>query len=105
MAMSEATTHRAPPEAPPVTSVGMLGWMKENLFGSITNVILTLLSAGLIVLVLRKLITFVFVEADWRVVTQNMTLFATGLYPRPPVWRLEARQGHVAPLVAPSRLL
>ncbi len=105
MAMSEATTHRAPPEAPPVTSVGMLGWMKENLFGSVTNVILTLLSAGLIVLVLRKLITFIFVEADWRVVTQNLTLFAIGQYPRSQVWRVQASLGLVVALLVLSALL
>src|SRR5690606_14300111 len=98
MAASEVTTQRPPSEAPPVNSVGVMGWVRENLFSSISNTILTILSAALLYALLRRLITFVFFEADWRVITQNLVLFAIGQYPRLQAWRPAASLGLVVVL-------
>ncbi len=98
MAASEATTQRPASEAPPVNSIGVVGWARENLFNSISNTILTILSVGLLAVLLRRLITFVFFEADWRVVTQNLVLFAIGQYPRSQAWRPAASLGLVVVL-------
>ncbi len=79
----------APPpnEPPPLMSVGPIGWVRENLFNSISNAILTIVSAAIIVLLVRGLVLFVLFEADWTVVTANPELFAIGQYPREESWR------------------
>lgn len=51
--------------APPVTSVGILGWMRENLFSSVFNTILTLIGAYLIYLIVPPIIDFALFNAVW----------------------------------------
>lgn len=75
-------------EPPPVSTVGVLGWMKENLFSSVPNTILTVVSLLIVFWALRATIQFVFFDADWTVVTSNLTLYAIGQYPRPQAWRV-----------------
>lgn len=104
MATGEMTTHPVS-EAPPVTEIGVIGWIKENLFSSITNTVLTFLSLGLIYVTIRELIEFVFFQADWRVVSQNLVLFAIGQYPRPEAWRTIASLGVVVVLAVLSLIL
>lgn len=68
-------------------TIGPIGWARENLFNSVSNTILTLVSAALILILGRGLITFILLEADWTVVTANPVLFAIGQYPREEAWR------------------
>ncbi len=75
---------------PPRTSVGILGWLKENLFSTWYNTLLTFGSLGLIYVVLRGLLTWALTKARWDVVTTNMTLFLIGPFPRDQVWRVWA---------------
>lgn len=77
-------------EAPPRTQVGILGWLHENLFSSVPNVVLTLITGYVAFLLLRTIVRFVFFQADWTVVSQNLTLFAIGQYPRAQAWRTVA---------------
>lgn len=75
---------------PPRTSVGVLGWIKENLFSTWYNALLTFGSLGLIYVVLRGLVTWALTKARWDVVTTNLTLFLIGPFPRDQVWRVWA---------------
>src|SRR5688572_512184 len=86
MAVQSDITPRS--ETPPVSDPGVVRWLKENLFNSIPNTLLTLLTGSLLFVILRALIRFIFVEADWTVVTNNLTLFAIGQYPRDQAWRV-----------------
>jgi general L-amino acid transport system permease protein len=65
-------------------------WLKKNLFGTWGNTLLTLVSAAVIVLVLRGILTWVFVTANWEPVTQSLRLFAVGQYPTAQLWRVGA---------------
>ncbi|HEC23295.1 MAG TPA: amino acid ABC transporter permease, partial [Chloroflexi bacterium] len=49
-------------EAPPIVRIGVLGWLRENLFSSVPNTILTLISGYFVFVVLRMLIKFIFFE-------------------------------------------
>ncbi|KGB81371.1 MAG: amino acid ABC transporter permease [Confluentimicrobium sp.] len=53
-----------PEKAPPVTSSGVLGWIRENLFSTPLNVILTLLSAGFAFYVLASILPWIF-QSSW----------------------------------------
>jgi general L-amino acid transport system permease protein len=101
---SDALTARPPSEAPPPASVGVLGWLRENLFNSVPGAILTVVSAYFLYVILRVLLRFLFVQADWEVVTSNLTLYAIGQYPRDQAWRTVASLGVVVVLGAASML-
>ena len=65
-------------------------WVKRNLFNNWYNSILTVV-LGLIVLFLAyKAIEFVFFSARWEPVTDNLTLFMIGRFPRNQQWRVVA---------------
>jgi general L-amino acid transport system permease protein len=78
------------PEAikPPLTEVGLLGWLKKNLFSTWYNTLLTIFSIALIYVVLRAVITWVVRDARWRVVTVNLRVFVIGRYPPEDAWRV-----------------
>jgi len=72
-------TLEVPPEDP-VTPPGR--WMRENLFSSISNTIQTIVFAGIIVLLIRWLLSIVFAaESDWTSVATNMRLLMSYNYP------------------------
>lgn len=73
---------------PPVTSLGVLGWLKKNLFSTWYNALLTIFSAWLLVVFLRALITWAVKTARWEVITANLRLFIVGQYPPEQVWRV-----------------
>ena len=51
--------------APPPGQVGVVGWFRRNLFSSITNSILTVLAAALIVWIVPPIIRWGLVDAVW----------------------------------------
>ncbi|MGA9192327.1 MAG: amino acid ABC transporter permease [Anaerolineales bacterium] len=73
-----------PPQPPP-----LLQWMRENLFSTWYNAVLTLASLAVIYLAVSALAKWV-IFADWRPVTQNFLLFMVGQYPRDQLWRIGA---------------
>ncbi len=91
----ESTNAPTPSEAPPVTEVGVLGWIKENLFNSWGSAILTVVSGLFVFFALRVLLRFIFVQANWEVVYANPILFLIGQYPREEAWRTAAALGLV----------
>jgi general L-amino acid transport system permease protein len=56
----------APPDLPPpIATVGVLGWLRNNLFSSFFNTILTFFSLYLLYLIIPPIVQWAFVNADW----------------------------------------
>lgn len=77
----------APALPPPQASVHLLGWLREHLFSTWYNTLLTLGLVGGLALAVRPLVHWVFAAAHWQAVTLNLRLFMVGLYPSDQVWR------------------
>ncbi len=73
---------------PPRTEVGVLGWLRQNLFSTWYNALLTVLAAWLVYSILRPMVTWVGTGAEWQVIATNFRLFMRGQYPDEAVWRL-----------------
>ena len=63
-------------------------WMRENLFNSWFNSILTIVSLFIIFFILRALVLWVFFFADWSPIEKFPLLFLVGQYPREQLWRV-----------------
>ena len=67
--MAETTQSYAagshPDQAPPSTTVGAVGWLRQNLFSSPLNSAFTLLGIYLLYLVIPPVVSWVFLDADW----------------------------------------
>ena len=73
---------------PPTESQGMLRWLKENLFNTWYNALLTLLAIVFLFLAFKGLLTWAFTEANWNVIPANLQIFLVGAYPREEIWRV-----------------
>ena len=56
-------------------------WLRKNLFSSWFNTLLTIFSAAVIFFVVRGMLNWIFFQADWSPVVQNLRLYAVGTYP------------------------
>ncbi len=74
--------------APPVTSIGVIGWLRKNLFSSWFNSLLSLLSLWFLVTVGGEFVRWALTGARWSVVSSNLRLFMVGPYPPDQVWRV-----------------
>ena len=63
-------------------------WIRQNLFSSWLNSILTIVSGAVISLVVYQLARFIFVGADWQVIRVNMKGYMVGAFPVEEVWRV-----------------
>ena len=81
---------RVPNQAirPPTESKSILGWLKENLFNTWYNTLLTFLAAGFLYVVFKGMLTWIFTEANWSVIPANLQIFLVGAYPRGEIWRI-----------------
>jgi general L-amino acid transport system permease protein len=68
--------------------LGPIGWLRRNLFSTWGNLLLTVVCLAAIAAIGRSILTWVFEEAKWQVVTRNLRVLAWGRYPAPEVWRL-----------------
>lgn len=84
MAESEFTQEIGPPK----NTIGVLPWIKENLFSSWYNTLLTVIALGILFFLLKSILTWAFTEAKWEVIPANLQLFAIGAYPIAEVWRV-----------------
>lgn len=97
-----ATTKKALP--PPLERTGPIGWMRRNLFSSIGNTALTLISLLIAYWAVAGLVDWavldaVFVGSDgtacttsgacWPFITHKLGLFLYGRYPEPDRWRVD----------------
>jgi general L-amino acid transport system permease protein len=106
--MTDRSFHRSQaemlPERPaPASSTGVVGWIRQNLFSSWLNAILTLVSLYLIWLIVPGLIDWAFISADytgdtgqdctghgacWAWFDQRINQFLYGFYPESEYWRV-----------------
>ncbi len=84
MAIKEMEQDIVRPPQPP----GLVKWIKENLFSSVFNSILTVLLFPTILYLLYLVIIWVLFGANWKAVSQFPLLFAIGQYPRDQIWRV-----------------
>ncbi|AOE83825.1 amino acid ABC transporter permease [Pseudomonas sp. TCU-HL1] len=99
------TTHVFKPDQPPPRmSVGVLGWLRANLFSNWFNTLLTLFAIYLVWLILPPLIQWAFLQADWNGTTRadctsegacwvfiqvRFSQFMYGFYPEALRWRVD----------------
>ena len=74
-----------PPSAP-----GPIKWLKKNLFSTWYNALLTFVAAAFVYFILKGVLTWVFVTANWAPVINSPKLFAVGQYPTGELWRVGA---------------
>jgi His/Glu/Gln/Arg/opine family amino acid ABC transporter permease subunit len=105
--MAEGTRKYAPgqhPElAPPATTVGVIGWLRRNLFSSWLSTVLTLLALYIIYKGLPPIVKWAFIDADWTGSTRQschrvgacwvfievwFKQLMYGLYPENQLWRI-----------------
>ena len=72
---------------PPV-GPGPIRWMRQNLFSSWFNTLLTLASVVIIYFSVTALIRWIFLLADWTPILNFPTLYLIGQYPRDQLWRI-----------------
>ncbi|PJF24396.1 MAG: hypothetical protein CUN53_18040, partial [Phototrophicales bacterium] len=77
-----------PPKPPPVLTTGVLAWLRENLFKTTFDIILTFIGGGIAFAVIAGLLTWAISAANWFVITQNLEQLMTGTFPRDIVWRV-----------------
>jgi general L-amino acid transport system permease protein len=102
----------APVEAMPApgATTGVIGWLRASLFSSPGNIVLTILTAALIILIVPPIIDFLFIHAVWSgndreaclatadhpvvgacwaFVRDRFAYFIYGSYPIPERWRVD----------------
>jgi len=72
-----------PPQPP-----SFLKWIRENLFSSVLNSILTIVLLPVVLFLIYQVFIWVILGANWKAVTQFPMLFAVGQYPRDQLWRV-----------------
>jgi general L-amino acid transport system permease protein len=75
---------------PPALEVGVLGWLKKNLFATWYDALLTVISVAFICAVLYGVGNWALNSAKWGVVTTNIKVFMVGRYPYAQIWRVWA---------------
>lgn len=87
---------------PPVTSVGVIGWIRANLFNSVFNSLLTIVTIFFLWKTVPPLVQWAFLDsvwvpssqacrqaagACWSIVTSNVRFILFGFYPQELQWR------------------
>ncbi len=103
---SETTPYelgKHPDMAPPATTVGVIGWLRANLFSSWVNSLLTLFALYLVYLIVPPVISWVFLDstlsgetrdsctgdgACWVFIKMRFAQFMYGFYPEVERWRI-----------------
>jgi general L-amino acid transport system permease protein len=73
---------------PPRTEIGVVGWLRKNLFSGIVNSLVTIVLAVALGWLVLQLGTWAVTEARWEVITDNLRLFLVGRYPGEETWRI-----------------
>lgn len=73
---------------PPNAVKGPVEWLRENLFNTWYNVILTTAALGFLLIVFKGVLTWALTDAKWGVIPANLQLMAIGSYPRDQLWRV-----------------
>ena len=77
-----------PPRRPPVTEVGLIKWMRDNLFSTPADIFLTLFTLVVVVLAVVSFLDWTIFRAQWEVVFLNLRALSLGnLFPQSEIWR------------------
>src|SRR5690554_4542101 len=76
-----------PARRAPTPTSGFAYWTKKNLFNGPFNTVMTLVAGAVAAWALFNLGMFIFVEASWAQVWNNMKLFGVYRYPTEYLWR------------------
>jgi len=71
----------------PVATRGVGVWLRQNLFSSVGNSILTVVVGVIVIFAVFNFLTFIFVDGSWEQVWRNMKLFGVYRYPTELLWR------------------
>ena len=99
-------TDEAPRMPPPVSETGAIGWVRQNLFDSVGNAIMTVVGIALLALILPPAINWLFIDAVWTGTSRDACIvegagacwafvyakfgqFMYGRYPDPERWRVD----------------
>ena len=74
----------------------MIKWLKENLFRSVSDGVVTLISAALAIWVITQLFSFVFITGRWEIVQVNLKLLLVGRFPDEQLWLVGASIAAIA---------
>lgn len=81
----------APPSRkPPANTVGVVGWLRENLFNGPVNSVMTVLIGLLVAWFIINIIDWTVTTAGWTVINNNLRLLMVGQYERDELWRVGA---------------
>lgn len=73
---------------PPTLIVGPLAWIRNNLFKSVFDSVLTLVSVYIIISIITGMYVWVTTQANWYVVTFNLRQLMLGRYEAAAEWRV-----------------
>ena len=113
--MTVHVTTPTPSQAPPSSTVGVIGWLRENLFSSVLNSIFTLVALFVIYKTIPPVINWALFQADWVGTTRDactsegacwvfvavrINQFLFGFYPSSEYWRVVLAFSLIGLLVA-----
>lgn len=81
-----------PPAArrPPASEVGVIGWLRANLFKSLGDTISTILTLTIVTVFVVDTVSWALVSAQWEVIFLNLRQLGSGPeFPSSEVWRIE----------------
>jgi general L-amino acid transport system permease protein len=84
------------PERPPERKLSPIDWVRQNLFSTWYNGVLTVVFGLLLGWATFRLLQFVFVDARWEIIERNLRLLLVFRFPREETWRLWAALGVLA---------
>src|SRR3972149_3633390 len=91
-----------PVSPPPILAVGVLAWIRQNLFGSWWDAALTVFGILFIIAVISSFVLWTVRDADWFVIMFNLRQFLLGRLEQTADWRALAWVGLVALTVGAS---
>ncbi|MCG8419237.1 MAG: amino acid ABC transporter permease [Proteobacteria bacterium] len=119
MSATENGWQPAPDLPPPSSSVGIIGWIRQNLFSSPLNIFLTVVGLYIIYKAGVPILDWVFWSADfsgedqsactsggacWVFVGQRLSFFIYGFYPESEYWRINVLFVLLAVLIIPQMI-
>jgi general L-amino acid transport system permease protein len=73
---------------PPSTEIGLVGWLRHNLFNSWISSLVTVVLSVILIVAVGAGLRWAVEDARWGVITSNMRLFLVGQYPQDQIWRV-----------------